>query len=393
MKVNANYAKLANSYLFADISRRVADFQKANPAADIIRMGIGDVTLPLCPSVIGALRQAVDEMSVKETFRGYGPEQGYSFLREAIQGYYQERGVALELDEIFVGDGGKSDISNILDLFALDNTVAVPDPVYPVYADTNVMAGRKIIYMNADETNGFLPMPGPDMKADIFYLCSPNNPTGAAYDREQLKVWVDFAASQKALILYDAAYEIFIDRPEIPRSIFEIPGARDTAIEFCSFSKTAGFTGVRCGYTIVPKNLVYDELSLNKMWSRRQTTKFNGVSYISQKAAAAVFTPAGMLQIKETIAYYKENALVIARALDELGIVFFGGYCSPYIWLKCPRGMESWDFFDFLLRGAHIVGTPGGGFGVNGKYFFRLSAFNTRENTAAAMERLKKLLA
>ena len=349
--------------------------------------------MPLCPTVIEAMHRAVDDLGKKESFRGYGPEQGYDFLRERIQEYYRSHGVELPLAEIFISDGAKSDVGNILDLFALENEVVVPDPVYPVYVDTNVMAGRRIIYMDANEANGFLPMPEETKGGDIFYLCSPNNPTGAAYNRSQLTEWVRFAKEKGALILYDAAYEIFIDNPDIPHSIFEIPGAKDCAIEFCSLSKTAGFTGVRCGYTIVPENLILDGLSLNRMWVRRQTTKFNGVSYISQRAAEAVFSEQGLKEIKEVVQYYKGNAMLMAKAFEELGLTFFGGYCSPYIWLKCPDAMESWEFFDLMLKKAHIVGTPGSGFGKNGKHFFRLSAFNTRENTQEAIERIKKLLA
>ena len=392
MKANTNYGKLESSYLFADIAHKVAEFQKKNPEAKIIRMGIGDVTMPLCPAVIEAMHKAVDDLAKKETFHGYGPEQGYDFAREGIRKYYQGHGVELTLREVFISDGAKSDVGNILDLFGLENKVVVPDPVYPVYVDTNVMAGREISYMNADESNGFLPLPAGVLDRDIFYLCSPNNPTGAAYNRAQLTEWVNFARARGALILYDAAYEIFIDNPDIPHSIYEIPGAKDCAIEFCSLSKTAGFTGVRCGYTIVPENLVFDGLSLNKMWVRRQTTKFNGVSYISQRAAEAVFSEEGLKQVKEVIRYYKGNAMIMAKAFESLGMTFFGGYCSPYIWLKCPGGMESWDFFDLLLKKGHIVGTPGSGFGVNGRNFFRLSSFNTKENTEEAMERMKKLL-
>ncbi len=392
MKANTNYAKLESSYLFANIAHKVAEFQKENPQAAVIRMGIGDVTLPLAPAVIEAMHKAVDDLSKKETFHGYGPEQGYDFLREALRKYYSRHGVELSMPEIFISDGAKSDVGNILDLFALENEVVVPDPVYPVYVDTNVMAGRKITYMSAEESNGFLPMPSRETTGDIYYLCSPNNPTGAAYNRAQLTEWVDFAREKGALILFDAAYEIFIDNPDIPHSIFEIPGAKDCAIEFCSLSKTAGFTGVRCGYTIVPESLIFDGMSLNKMWVRRQTTKFNGVSYISQRGAEAVFSEEGLAQVREVIRYYKGNAMIMIKAFEELGITFFGGYCSPYIWLKCPREMESWDFFDLLLKKAYIVGTPGSGFGVNGRNFFRLSSFNTKENTQEAMDRIKKLL-
>ena len=387
MKANTNYAKLESSYLFANIAHKVAEFQKENPQAAVIRMGIGDVALPLAPAVIEAMHKAGDDLSKKETFHGYGPEQGYDFLREALRKYYGRHGVELSMPEIFISDGAKSDVGNILDLFALENEVVVPDPVYPVYVDTNVMAGRKITYMSAEESNGFLPMPSRETTGDIYYLCSPNNPTGAAYNRAQLTEWVDFAREKGALILFDAAYEIFIDNPDIPHSIFEIPGAKDCAIEFCSLSKTAGFTGVRCGYTIVPESLIFDGMSLNKMWVRGQTTKFNGVSYISQRGAEAVFSEEGLAQVREVIRYYKGNAMIMIKAFEELGITFFGGYCSPYIWLKCPREMESWDFFDLLLKKAYIVGTPGSGFGVNGRNFFRLSSFNSKENTQEAMSR------
>ena len=331
-------------------------------------------------------------MSKAETFHGYGPEQGYDFLKESLQGYYASHGVKLDLDEIFVSDGAKSDVGNILDIFSTDNLVLVPDPVYPVYVDTNVMAGRKIQYMNATEENGFLPLPEESVDADIIYLCSPNNPTGAVYTKEQLQKWVDYANEREAVILFDAAYECFITDPTLPRSIFEIPGAKTCAIEFCSFSKTAGFTGTRCGYTVVPKALVRQDTPLNKMWLRRQTTKFNGVPYIVQKGAAAVFTQEGLPQIKETIGYYLDNAKIIAQAMDELGIWYTGGTNSPYIWLKCPNNMKSWDFFDLLLEQANVVGTPGAGFGNNGEGFFRLTAFGNRENTQEAVERIKNLL-
>lgn len=389
MNINSNYQNVKDSYLFSTIARKVNEYTAAHPEAPVIRLGIGDVTLPLCPAVIDAMHKAVDEMSTKEGFHGYGPEQGYGFLKESIQKYYASYGVALDADEIFVSDGAKSDVGNILDLFSADNVVLVPDPVYPVYVDTNIMAGRKIIYMNANEENGFLPLPDASVSCDLIYLCSPNNPTGAAYDRAALKQWVDYAKAQDAVILYDAAYEAFITE-DVPRSIFEIEGAKDCAIEFCSFSKTAGFTGTRCGYTIVP--LALKDGLLNKMWLRRQTTKFNGVPYIVQRGAAAVFTEEGMAQIQENLSYYKENAKILASALDELGIWYTGGKNSPYIWLKCPNGMESWEFFDYLLENANVVGTPGAGFGENGKNFFRLTAFGDRAKTIEAVERIKNLL-
>ena len=392
MKFNTNYSNISDSYLFSTIAKKVAAYQAACPDKKVLRLGIGDVTLPLVPAVISALHSAVDEMAAKETFRGYGPEQGYGFLKDAVAGYYAERGADVKGDEIFISDGAKSDLGNILDLFDACNTVLVPDPVYPVYVDTNVMAGRKIAYMNATSQNNFLPMPDYSVDADIIYLCSPNNPTGAAYSKAQLKEWVDYAAAKGAVILYDAAYECFITDDSLARSIFQIEGARSCAIEFCSFSKMAGFTGTRCGWTVVPEELACGGLSANKMWLRRQTTKFNGVPYIVQRGAAAVFTPEGRAQIAENIGYYRQNAKLIADGLKELGIWFTGGENSPYVWLKCPGGMGSRQFFDYLLENAQVVGTPGAGFGVNGEGFFRLTAFGSREVTAEAVERIKRLL-
>lgn len=392
MNLNKNYANVNDSYLFSTIAKKVAAYSADHPEKKVLRLGIGDVTLPLAPAVIEALHSAVDEMAKKETFRGYGPEQGYDFLRDSIAAYYKERGVELDGDEIFVSDGAKSDLGNILDLFSQDNVVLVPDPVYPVYVDTNVMAGRKIIYSDATEANGFLPMPDYSVDADIIYICSPNNPTGAAYTKAQLKEWVDYANKKGAVILYDAAYECFIKDDELAKSIYQVEGAKTCAIEFCSFSKMAGFTGTRCGYTVVPKAITRGGLSANKMWLRRQTTKFNGVPYIVQRAAAAVFTPEGRKQIAENLAYYEENAKLIANTLKELDVWFTGGEHSPYIWLKCPGGMGSWEFFDYLLENAQVVGTPGAGFGVNGEGFFRLTAFGSKEVTKEAMERIKNLL-
>ena len=391
MKPNYHYQDVAETYLFSNIAKKVSAYVQANPDKNVLRLGIGDVTLPLAPAVIQAMHEAVDEMSQKETFKGYGPEQGYAFLRESIHAYYARRGIALSMDEIFISDGAKSDCGNILDIFSTENSVLVPDPVYPVYVDTNVMAGRKIAYMQATADNGFLPMPDENLKADIIYICSPNNPTGVAYNKEQLKAWVDFAIANDSVILYDAAYECFVET-DVVRSIFEIEGARKCAIELCSFSKTAGFTGTRCGYTIVPEDLVRDGMSLRKMWLRRQTTKFNGVSYIVQKGAAAVFSEEGEKQIKENLAYYKENAQLIANCMDECGISYTGGKNSPYIWLQCPDGMTSWEFFDYLLNEIQVVGTPGSGFGKNGEGFFRLTSFGSRETTIEACARLKKLL-
>lgn len=391
MHINRHYGELQDSYLFSTIARRVAEYQQASPEADIIRLGIGDVTRPLCPAVTEALSTAVREMGEKATFRGYGPEQGYDFLREAIREYYGGRGIPLALPEIFVSDGAKSDLGNILDLFDTGNTVLVPDPVYPVYVDTNVMAGRTIRYLHASRDNGFLPMPEEDVRADLIYLCSPNNPTGAVYSREQLKAWVEYALEQRAVILFDAAYEAFIQDEALPRSIYEIEGAERCAIEFCSFSKTAGFTGTRCGWTVVPMALAAEGMSLNAMWLRRQTTKFNGVPYIVQRGAAAVFTPEGQRQTAEGIDYYRGNARLIADALTGLGIWFTGGVNSPYIWLACPNGLDSWTFFDRLLEKAQVVGTPGAGFGQNGEGYFRLTAFGDRDRTEEAVGRIRRL--
>ncbi len=391
MRINPNYTKIKESYLFAEVAARTAKYAAAHPEAKIIKMGIGDVTLPLCPAVIEAMHKAVSEMGVKETFKGYGEYRGYDFLCESICRYYKTFGVDLEAEEVFVSEGAKSDLGNILDLFDNDNTVLVTDPVYPVYVDTNIMAGRKVIYADATEANGFLPLPDPNVHADIIYLCSPNNPTGAAYTRSQLAEWIAYAKREGAVILLDAAYEAFITDDDVPHSAYEVEGAKDCVIEICSLSKTAGFTGTRCGYTIVPKSLKFAE-SLNKMWLRRQSTKFNGVSYIIQCGANAVFTPEGQKGVKENIAYYQQNAEILMDALDECGIKYFGGRNSPYIWLKCPDNMGSWEFFDKLLEEANVVGTPGEGFGKNGNGYLRLTSFSTHENTREAMERLKKLL-
>lgn len=395
-KLNKNYLNLKESYLFSEIAKRVNNFTAENPDKNVIRLGIGDVTLPLSKLVIKALHEAVDEMASPETFKGYGPEQGYDFLRNAIKDYYGRNGVEIDTDEIFVSDGAKSDTGNITDLFAVDNTVLVPDPVYPVYVDTNTMNGRNIIYMDANPENNFLAMPDPSVHADIIYLCSPNNPTGAVYNKAQLKVWVDYAKANNAIILFDSAYESFISDETLPRSIFAIEGAKECCIEFCSLSKTAGFTGTRCGYTVVPKTLKFKtangtEMFLNKMWNRRQTTKFNGVPYIVQKAAASVFSVEGMAEAKAMIDTYRVNAKIISDTMDELGVKYFGGINSPYIWFECPFGMNSWDFFDKMLNEIQVVGTPGAGFGKNGDKYFRLTAFNNKENTIAAMERFKTL--
>ena len=367
-KLNENYLNLKESYLFSEIAHRVSKYSEEHPDKKVIRLGIGDVFLPLGSKVIEGLHRGVDAQASSDTFKGYGPEQGYGFLRDAVVDYYGRNGVTIAPEEVFISDGAKSDTGNITDLFGNDNVILIPDPVYPVYVDTNIMCGRNITYIDANAENNFLPMPDPSVHADIIYICSPNNPTGAAYNKEQLKVWVDYALKNDAVILYDSAYECFITDETLPRSIFAIEGAKKCAIEFCSLSKTAGFTGTRCGYTIVPKELKFTasngtEMSLNAMWNRRQTTKFNGVSYIVQCGAAAAFTEEGMAQCKQNIAYYQENAKLISAMMEKKGIRYFGGINSPYIWFECPKGMESWEFFDYLLENAQVVGTPGAGFG------------------------------
>lgn len=389
MNINTNYQNIADSYLFSTVAKKVNEFAAKYPDKKIIKLGIGDVTLPLCKEVVKALKHASEEMGEKESFHGYGPEQGYEFLKTKLQKYYETHGVNLNNDEIFISDGAKSDLGNILDLFAVDNTVLVPDPVYPVYVDTNIMAGRKVVYIDANADNKFLPLPDKSIKADIIYICSPNNPTGAVYNKEQLKAWVDYAKENKSVILFDAAYECFITDEELPRSIFEIEGAKSCAIEFCSFSKMAGFTGTRCGWTVVPKEL--ENGLLNKMWLRRQTTKFNGVPYIVQRGAEAVFSEVGQKEIQENLNYYKENAKIISDVLKKHNIWHIGGQHSPYIWLKCPNNMKSWEFFDYLLENIQVVGTPGSGFGRNGEGYFRLTSFGSRENTQEAVERMDKL--
>lgn len=389
MKTNTNYQNIADSYLFSTVAKKVNEFAAKYPDKKIIKLGIGDVTLPLCKEVVKALKNASEEMGIKESFHGYGPEQGYEFLKTKLQKYYETHGVNLDNDEIFISDGAKSDLGNILDLFAVDNTVLVPDPVYPVYVDTNIMAGRKVVYIDANADNNFLPLPDKSIKADIIYICSPNNPTGAVYNKEQLKAWVDYAKENKSVILFDAAYECFITDEELPRSIFEIEGAKSCAIEFCSFSKMAGFTGTRCGWTVVPKEL--ENGLLNKMWLRRQTTKFNGVPYIVQRGAEAVFSEVGQKEIQGNLNYYKENAKIISDVLKKHNIWHIGGQHSPYIWLKCPNNMKSWEFFDYLLENIQVVGTPGSGFGRNGEGYFRLTSFGSRENTKEAVERMDKL--
>ena len=392
MNINKHYAELADSYLFSTVARKAAEFQKANPDREVIKLSIGDVTLPLAKCVVEAMHKAVDEMGTAEGFHGYGPEQGYDFLKDAVRDYYAGHGVNLKSGEIFISDGAKSDLANVLGLFDVNNTVLVPDPVYPTYVDDNVSDGRKVIYAKCDESNNFLPMPDPNVKADIIYICSPSNPTGAVYTPEQLKVWVDHANATGAVILFDAAYECFVSEPGLARSIFEVEGARTCAIEICSFSKIAGFTGTRCGYTVVPEELEREGRSLHQMWLRRQTTKFNGVPYIVQRGAAAVFTESGMAEIQHNLDYYRRNAQVIGKALEEAGVWFCGGKNSPYLWMKCPGGMTSWEFFDYLLEKTGVVGTPGAGFGPCGEGYFRLTAFGNAEKTKIAAELLKKAI-
>lgn len=392
MNINKHYAELADSYLFSTVARKAAEFQKANPDREVIKLSIGDVTLPLAKCVVEAMHKAVDEMGTAEGFHGYGPEQGYDFLKDAVRDYYAGHGVNLKSGEIFISDGAKSDLANVLGLFDVNNTVLVPDPVYPTYVDDNVSDGRKVIYAKCDESNNFLPMPDPNVKADIIYICSPSNPTGAVYTPEQLKVWVDHANATGAVILFDAAYECFVSEPGLARSIFEVEGARTCAIEICSFSKIAGFTGTRCGYTVVPEELEREGRSLHQMWLRRQTTKFNGVPYIVQRGAAAVFTESGMAEIQHNLDYYRRNAQVIGKALEEADVWFCGGKNSPYLWMKCPGGMTSWEFFDYLLEKTGVVGTPGSGFGPCGEGYFRLTAFGNAEKTKIAAELLKKAI-
>ena len=405
--VNEHFLKLQSNYLFSDIAKKVNSFKITHPKQKIIRMGIGDVTQPLAPAVIEAMHKAVDEMASKETFHGYGPEQGYPFLIDAIiKNDYESIGVSLEPSEVFISDGAKSDCGNIGDLLRHDNSIGVTDPVYPVYIDSNVMSGRTgtwengiwsdVVYIPCTAENQFVPEL-PSRRVDIIYLCYPNNPTGTTLTKEELKKWVNYALANDCLIMYDSAYEAYIQDPNIPHSIYEIKGAKKVAIEFRSFSKTAGFTGVRCGYTIVPKELnaftlAGERVPLNRMWNRRQCTKFNGTSYIVQKAAAAVFSEEGIHQCQENLEYYRENARVITDTLSDLGIRFYGGVHSPYVWFECPKDMDSWTFFDYLLHEIQVVGTPGAGFGENGKRYFRLTSFGTYENTVEAMTRFQDLL-
>ena len=403
VKANDNYLKLPGSYLFSTIGKKVREYQEANPDAKIIRLGIGDVTQPLAPAIISALHTAVDEMASKETFKGYAPDLGYEFLRNVIaEEDYKSRGCDISADEIFVSDGAKSDCANIQEIFSTDNKIAVCDPVYPVYVDSNVMAGRTgiydkntgtwsdVIYMSCTEENGFVPML-PEKTPDLIYLCFPNNPTGSAIKKSELQKWVDYANKVGAIILYDAAYEAYISEDDVPHSIFECEGARGCAIEFRSFSKNAGFTGVRLGFTVIPKDLKAGDTLLHPLWARRHGTKYNGAPYIVQKAGEAVYSRQGKKQLKEQVAYYMNNARVIYDGLKSAGYNVSGGVNAPYIWLKAPNGMTSWEFFDFLLDKAHVVGTPGSGFGPSGEHFFRLTAFGTYENTLEAVERIRNL--
>lgn len=397
--INENFLKLKENYLFIDIAKRLNAYREKNPDKKLIRMGIGDVTRPLAPVVVEAMKKAADEMGRAETFRGYEDSgKGYEFLREAVSGYYKNSiGADVSPDEILISDGAKSDCGNIVDIFSSKNTILITDPAYPVYVDSNTMSGKEIIYASSNEENGFAAMPDESVDCDIIYLCSPNNPTGSVYTKEQLKVWVDYAIKKNAIIIFDSAYEAFIRDKSLVRSIFTVEGARKCAIEICSLSKTAGFTGTRCGYTVIPKELEAvtesgEKVNVAKIWSRRQGSKFNGVSYPVQRAAEAVFTDEGQKQTRADIDYYMENARIMSETCEELGIKYTGGRNSPYIWLKCPRGMGSWEFFDYLLNEIQVVGTPGEGFGPNGKGWFRLTAFGTKENTVEAMNRLKALL-
>lgn len=395
--INENFLELQDSYLFSTIAKKVAKFAEENPDKKLIKLGIGDVTKPIVPAVLDAMHKAVDEIGTAEGFKGYGPEQGYEFLRNAIvENDYKARGVEIEPDEVFVSDGAKCDCGNIVDIFGKDNKVAITDPVYPVYLDTNIMSGRKVIYLPVTAENNFVPEL-PKEKVDMIYLCFPNNPTGTTLNKEELKKWVDYAKENQLIILYDAAYEAFITEEDIPHSIYEVEGAKEVAIEFKSYSKTAGFTGVRCAYVVIPKALKGytkkgEEVSLNKLWNRRTCTKFNGVSYVVQRAAEATYSKEGKKQIKENINYYLENAKIIKQGLEEAGFTCYGGVNSPYIWLKVPESMTSWEFFDELLEKANVVGTPGSGFGPHGEGYFRLTAFNTKENTLEAIERIKNMI-
>ncbi len=388
---NKNFNNLKKNYLFAEISRKSNEYKQKTPEKNIIKLGIGDVTLPICSAVTDAMHNAVDEMSKKETFKGYGPYEGYEFLRKAICKYYKNFGVDINTDEIYVSDGAKSDTANIPEIFELNGKVLIQNPTYPVYVDSSILRGSSISYIDANEENEFLPLPDYSIKPSLIFLCSPNNPTGAVYNKTQLKKWVDYALENKAIILFDAAYESFIEDENLPHSIFEIEGARNCAIEICSFSKNAGFTGLRCGYVVIPNELKINGEKVGSMWLRRQAIKFNGTSYITQKGAEAALSTEGQNQIKKCISYYKENSKILSRALKEMNIWHIGGTNSPYIWLKCPNNMNSWDFFDVMLERSSIVGTPGSGFGTNGEGFFRLSSFGEKENILEAAIRIKKI--
>ena len=392
IRPNMHYSELKDSYLFYNIAQKTKAYVEQHPGVKLLRMGIGDVSLPLCDAVIKALHEAVDDQASKSSFHGYMPECGASFLRDTIAKYYENRGVSLSADEVFVSSGASDELGDILDLFERSGSALVIEPAYPAYVDANVMAGRKIVHLASGEENSFLPEPSEEIKADLLYICSPNNPTGAVFSRNQLQAWVDFANENGSVILFDAAYEAFIEDETLPHSIFELDGAKTCAIEICSLSKTAGFTGTRLGYTVIPKALKRSGMNLNEMWVRNRTTKTNGVSYIIQKGGAAVFTEEGQKQIHENIRIYKKNAKVLMKALDQLGIWYCGGKNAPYIWIKCPNGMGSWEFFDYLLHEIQVVGTPGEGFGACGEGYFRFSTFGSPEDTKEAAERLVKLL-
>ncbi|MBE5038965.1 LL-diaminopimelate aminotransferase [Ructibacterium gallinarum] len=392
IKLNTHYADLKESYLFYNIAQKTKAYLEENPDQHLYRMGIGDVSLPLCGAVIEALREAVEDQGKKESFHGYMPECGAPVLRQTVAEYYGKRGVTISDQEVFVSSGASDELGDILDLFCPESNALVIEPAYPAYVDANIMEGRKIIHLASSKENGFLPEPDENLKADLIYLCSPNNPTGAVFSREQLQKWVDYANQKGAIILFDAAYEAFIEEPDLPHSIFELDGARTCAIEICSLSKTAGFTGTRLGYTIIPKELERGGLNINSMWVRNRTTKTNGVSYILQKGGAAVFTPRGQQEVRANIQVYKKNAAVLMEALDQCGIWYCGGKNAPYIWMQCPKGMGSWEFFDYLLREIQVVGTPGEGFGACGEGYFRFSTFGSPEDTKEAARRLCTLL-
>ena len=392
VKINENFDNLSENYLFSEINKRITKYKEENKAADIIKLGIGDVTLPLGKTVIDALIKASNEMGNKGTFRGYPPEYGYGFMKEAVKKYYKRFNVELDLDSIFISDGAKSDLGNIVDIFG-NNNIYIPNPVYPVYLDSNLMSGRNINFINGTKENNFLPLPTSAIKhGSIIYLCSPNNPTGSCYKYDELKKWVNFALNNDSLIIYDSAYEAFISSGEYPHSIYEIEGAKSCTIEICSFSKQAGFTGLRCGFTIIPLEIVCSNHQINKLWKRRQATKFNGVSYPVQRAAEAALTDNGIKECMDNIKYYMVNAKMLSELFDEKNIYYTGGKNSPYIWFKCPNDMKSWEFFDYLLKNANVVGTPGAGFGTFGEGYFRITSFNTHEKTKEAVERLRKLL-